>query len=90
MPYIPKDERREIDGIVSLTWIGDLDAGSFNYLISSLLNEFLKDLSYERLNTAIGVLECAKLELYRRVAAPYEDLKRDINGEVYGHVIYSE
>ena len=31
----------------------------------------------------IGVLECAKLELYRRVAAPYEDDKIDENGDVY-------
>jgi hypothetical protein len=28
---------------------------------------------YHHINTAIGALECAKLELYRRVAAPYED-----------------
>ena len=29
------------------------------------------------------MLECAKLELYRRVAAPYEDEKIDQNGDVY-------
>ena len=31
----------------------------------------------------VGVLECAKLELYRRLAAPYEDLKIEDNGDVY-------
>jgi hypothetical protein len=34
-------------------------------------------------NEAIGVLECAKLELYRRVAAPYEDEKIAESGDVY-------
>jgi hypothetical protein len=28
------------------------------------------------------VLECAKLELYRMIAAPYEDKKRLANGPV--------
>jgi hypothetical protein len=40
-------------------------------------------LSYKNINQAIGALECAKLELYRRVAAPYEDKKALINGDVY-------
>ena len=38
---------------------------------------------YAHLNEAIGVLECAKLELYRRVAAPYEDEKIAESGDVY-------
>jgi hypothetical protein len=31
----------------------------------------------------VGVLECAKLEIYRRIAAPYEDKKIVENGDVY-------
>jgi len=31
----------------------------------------------------VGVLECAKLELYRRIAAPYEDEKIVETGDVY-------
>jgi hypothetical protein len=38
---------------------------------------------YAHLNEAVGVLECAKLELYRRIAAPYEDDKRSETGDVY-------
>ena len=30
----------------------------------------------------MGVLECCKLEFYRRVAAPYEDIKIEENGDV--------
>ena len=39
--------------------------------------------NYVKLNELIGVLECAKLELYRRVASPYEDEKVESNGDVY-------
>jgi len=39
---------------------------------------------------AIGALECAKLELYRRVAAPYEDTKIAENGDVYDPELLTE
>lgn len=56
--------------------------GDLNYLISSILDKTITG-SYKSINAAIGVLECAKLELYRRVAAPYEDTKKELNGDVY-------
>jgi hypothetical protein len=40
-------------------------------------------IKYANINEAIGVLECAKLELYRRIAAPYEDHKISETGDVY-------
>ena len=59
--------------------------GELNYLITILLKEYIEreGLSYATLNECIGVLECAKLELYRRVAAGYEDQKCEENGDVY-------
>lgn len=59
--------------------------GELNYQISKLLNDFvaMKQLNYSTINEAIGALECAKLEFYRRVAADYEDLKAKQNGEVF-------
>lgn len=42
-------------------------------------NEFTS----EAHRTILGVLECVKLELYRRVAAPYEDRKIEENGDVF-------
>jgi hypothetical protein len=61
------------------------EAGELNYLVTCLCDAFLMrtGLSYKNINQAIGALECAKLELYRRVAAPYEDKKSRENGEVY-------
>jgi hypothetical protein len=59
--------------------------GELNFLISSLLNQFIKDkgLTYANINEAVGALECAKIEFYRRVAAHYEDNTIVSNGEVY-------
>ena len=61
------------------------EAGELNYLVTRLCDAFLMKtgLSYKNINQAIGAVECAKLELYRRVASPYEDKKLIANGEVY-------
>lgn len=80
MPYITKMDRSDIDDGASPETAGEL-----NYLITTLVDDFLLDKgkSYASINEAIGALECCKLELYRRVAAPYEDEKIDQNGDVY-------
>jgi hypothetical protein len=59
--------------------------GELNYLITKLVDSFLimSGVSYTSINAAIGALECAKLELYRKVASPYEDKKERANGTVY-------
>lgn len=60
------------------------NAGEYHFQIASLMNDFIcnRTLNYETINSAIGVLECAKLELYRRLAY-YEEGKRDANGDVF-------
>ena len=42
-----------------------------------------KGISYTNMNSVIGVLGCAKMELYRRMTAPYEEKKAEENGDVY-------
>lgn len=63
------------------------NAGELNYVITDLIDNYLyfqyPVTSYVALNEVIGVLECVKLELYRRIAAPYEDKKMAENGDVY-------
>jgi hypothetical protein len=83
MPYV--DERsKELFEMVSLP-MGEVTVGELNYGITKLVDAWLMDqgISYSSINAAIGVLECAKLELYRRIAAPYEDSKKAINGDAY-------
>ena len=80
MPYIKQADREYIEkgGIPS-------SAGELNYVITKTINDILRavGVNYDHINEMIGVLECAKLELYRRVAAEYEDRKITENGDVY-------
>lgn len=88
MPYIEQKERlrweqvlNEFDEAIS-THVPS--AGEMNYLITSFLHRWLQlvGIRYINLNAVIGIIECAKLELYRQVAAKYEDGKKDGNGSV--------
>ena len=82
MPYVKKADRPDLDrGRAPET------PGELNYLLTRLVDSYVarKGVSYATLNEAIGVLECAKLELYRRIVARYEDRKiaDPDNGDVY-------
>ncbi len=59
--------------------------GDLNFDITSLLLDYLTEhgTSYTTINAAVGALECCKQEFYRRVAVPYEEQKKLINGDVY-------
>lgn len=81
MPYITQEARKALD-------TGDVPAevaGELNYLITQLVYDYIKrnGKSYSVLNEVVGVLECAKLELYRRVIVPYENSKLSLNGDAY-------
>jgi hypothetical protein len=65
-------------------------AGELNFVFTAAINDFLvlQGLSYSTINEAIGALECAKMELYRRIAVPYEDSKIAENGDVYSEELF--
>ncbi len=80
MPYLEQGVRASLnDGRLPMT------GGELNYAITKLCDDFIsrKALSYTNINEVMGAIECAKLEFYRRVAAPYENEKSRVNGEVY-------
>lgn len=85
MPYIIQEDRYAIDLYISHILDLNLNEGQLNYVITKLLNSYIgkNGLSYSNLNSLIGVLECAKMELYRRILSPYEDIKINQNGDVY-------
>lgn len=95
MPYIIEALREDLEhplsmlkyeiNKLSLSRDGqDAVDGMLNYVITSLLDTY--DLRghprYKNINSAIGVLECVKLELYRRLAGPYEDRAIAKNGDI--------
>lgn len=87
-PYISKKERERLTVPIEPNII---TPGELNFLISSLVEKYLaqpsKSARYEYINDVLGALEGAKLEVYRRLAAPYEDAKRKENGEVFNESI---
>jgi hypothetical protein len=81
MPYISQEQRKAI-----LAGADPSDAGELNYAITMIVDRFLRKkggIRYAHVNEAIGAMECAKLELYRRIAVPYEDRKIQEAGDVY-------
>lgn len=93
MPYIHPDKRHILDSQIAglLNSIRELEsddpqnsmAGNLNYIFSKLLSHVYSTPRYDDINEAIGVLECCKLEMYRRVAVPYENQKCHDNGDVF-------
>lgn len=88
MPYIEQEARdwfgNEMAPLLTLLASGSATPGDMNYIITSLLQaNMMGHLNYALVNEAVGILECVKLELYRRLAAPYEDRKMQENGDVY-------
>ena len=82
MPYISKEQRISIaeDGGLPTA----VNVGELNYLITRLIVNYLpSNTRYADYNEVIGVLESAKLELYRRMVAPYENAALAMNGDVY-------
>jgi ribosomal protein S3AE len=87
LPYIQASNRNKYEKILkNLVEIlktlppEEID-GELNYVVTKILKE-IYPLRYFHINKAIGVLECIKLEYYRRVAAPYEDLKITEAGDI--------
>jgi hypothetical protein len=84
MPYIKQEDRLKFkEKAKELGLLADC-AGDLNYIITEMIHEYVrkKGKNYANLNECIGMLECMKLELYRKLVAPYEDLKILANGDV--------
>lgn len=87
MPYIQKNFKDFLStkGVIE---VGALctTPGELNFVISTIVRDYFRRTdkgNYQAINDVIGALEGAKIEFYRRVAAPYEDLKIKENGDVY-------
>lgn len=89
MPYIEGSERVDIDAslhdVLGYMEYNGCTQGQLNYIVTKIIKEYINihGKRYAVINDVIGVLEAAKLEMYRRVAAGYEDHKIETNGDVY-------
>lgn len=93
MPYLTQSEREIYDDAIReiVERMPDVEdyPGDLNYVVTRLCLGLLYDLpqsrpklNYQKLNAVVGALEAAKLEIYRRHVAPYEDMKMLDHGDV--------
>ena len=96
MPYIKQEDRKDLsyDGI-SPKNSGQLNYLLTQIILIYLDNirEYIPNFgtnpgkylanTYSDYNAVMGVLECIKQELYRRLVVPYENKKITENGDVY-------
>lgn len=92
MPYIKEERRESYDGLINaLVEVAKhncrivIHEGDINYIITTFLVKWLEQYepSYFKFNAVVGVLECIKQELYRRLIVPYEKKKCKENTDVY-------
>ena len=99
MPYIKQEKRKVLDPAIeqirqrlvelSLDDENDCIEGNLNYIFTKILMTVYGDrrgTRYIHINDAVGVLECTKLEFYRKVAGPYEDQKEFDNGNIVSNI----
>lgn len=86
MPYITQERRKALACLDS-----PKDEGELNYAITRMFLDYITDQSqqksmwrnYAMFNKLVGVLECVKLEFYRRMVVSYEEEKVEENGDVF-------
>lgn len=81
VPYIERSRRRMLRPVAEDS---PQTAGELNYQMSQLVVRYLAmNQGYQGINDVVGVLECLKMEVYRRLAVPYENGKKQQNGDVF-------
>lgn len=95
MPYIDFntrskwfDEVGEL-GIYEIRITKDMNKGDLNYVFSQIITNYVwtKGKNYQNLSDAAAALSDCRDEFYRRVIAPYEDEKKEQNGDVFEDIL---
>jgi hypothetical protein len=83
MPYIKQEDRSKFD-LAAIDIANKAEsAGDLNYALTVILHNYIKKkgLRYANCNELVGMLECCKLEFYRRIVGEYEDTCIEKNGD---------
>lgn len=84
MPYIKPSLRGDIDDCIKLYAYHLKPDGRLNYFLTKLFLTYMRvyGMRYGQAKQFLAELEMAKMEIYRRYVAPYEDEKIKENGDV--------
>jgi len=86
MPYIEDFKRDPFDFYIDSLKNVITNEGEVAYVLNEIICAYAKKKgrNYATLSSVIGIIECAKMELNRRIIAVYEDEKKIENGDVKG------
>lgn len=84
MPYIRQNRRPKFDTEITKLMESVESGGDMNFIFTRICHQFIKKFgeSYANYSICVSSLENAKLELYRRQIANYEDIKIYENGDM--------
>lgn len=90
MPYIENDRReKKFNSLVECLISNMEDVGDLDYCITKMCKLFIYKsgrIKFENMAKVAGTILFVILENYRRMTAPYEDKKKEINGDVYDNI----
>lgn len=87
MPYIEIPKRKKLDKVVKLMKELDVKAnGDLNYILFKFCKVTVKD-GYNNFKNYCGELRECAVEIERRLLGPYEDSKRNENGDIDGSLL---
>lgn len=88
-PRVNENRRRRLEAD---TLTPAANTAELNFQLTRFANAYLEHhgVSYRTINDVVGALECAKRELQRRVADPYEQRKLEENGDVYAAEVLAQ
>ena len=82
MPYVEKHYRKYLNKVVQTMEEYSVEAnGDLNYILFKFCKYHIEP-SYNNYKNFIGELNECVAEIRRRLLAPYEDLKRQENGDI--------
>lgn len=89
MPYIKEEKRQELEPVLQQLGLKLMNesSGVWNYAITALIRRWFASFTiagrYEDFERVNGLLESIKLEFWRRMMVPYEEVKIEQNGDVF-------
>jgi len=82
VPYIKKEQRKDLDVIIKLMVEKGIKAdGDLNFILYKFCKYHVEK-NYNSLKNYLGELNEAAEEIRRRILVPYEKKKQKINGEI--------
>lgn len=85
MPYINKEDRKEMSEAIEQLFNRIHSKGDLNYVICELVGKVIlrkERMSYTSISETIDAVHDAETELRRRILEPYENIKIEENGDV--------